>query len=177
MDYDLVHNALLGNQTVAPYVERGVIDWSAVREHANDVVEEYDVQPPNLSTPARSFSGGNQQKFVVGREIEHDPSLLIAAQPTRGVDIGSIEFIHERLLERRAAGQAILFVSSKLEEIRQLSDRTAVMYEGRFVDTVDPESVTDEELGLLMTGHEPGEEAAVDEVDRGPADAGRGADT
>jgi simple sugar transport system ATP-binding protein len=151
-DYDLVRNALLGNQTVEPYVSRGFIDWGSVRDHAETIVREYDVQPPNADAAAASLSGGNQQKFVVGRELEHDPDLLVASHPTRGVDVGSIEFVHERLLEMRDAGTAVLFVSSKLDEVRKLSDRVAVMYEGEFVDVVDPETVTEEELGLLMAG-------------------------
>ncbi|GCF15825.1 heme ABC transporter ATP-binding protein [Haloarcula mannanilytica] len=152
MDYDLIRNSLLGFQTTEPYVERGVIDWAAVRDHAEGIVEEYDVQPPDATTEAASLSGGNQQKFVVGREIEHEPTVMVASHPTRGVDIGSIEFIHDRLLELRDAGLAVAFVSSKLEEIQTLSDRIAVMYEGEFVDIVDPEAVTEEDIGLLMTG-------------------------
>jgi len=167
-DYDLVRNALLGNQTVAPYANRGFIDWPAVRGHAEDVVEEYDVQPPNPDTEAASLSGGNQQKFVVGREIEHDPAVMVAAHPTRGVDIGSIEFIHDRLLELRDAGLAIVFVSSKLEEIRKLSDRIAVMYEGEFVDAVVPDDVTEEELGLLMAGRDRDEGREDGPDDGGP---------
>jgi simple sugar transport system ATP-binding protein len=174
-DYDLVRNALLGNQTIAPYANRGFIDWATVRGHAEDIVREYDVQPPNPDAEAASLSGGNQQKFVVGREIEHDPAVMVAAHPTRGVDIGSIEFIHDRLLELRDAGLAIVFVSSKLEEIRKLADRIAVMYEGEFVDTVDPDDVTEEELGLLMAGRDrdegredgDGPEETADELDRG----------
>ena len=165
LDYDLERNALLGNQTIEPYASRGFVDWAAVREHAADIVEEYDVQPPNPSAEAASLSGGNQQKFIVGREIEHDPDVMVASHPTRGVDIGSIEFIHDRLLELRDAGLAIVFVSSKLEEIQKLSDRIAVMYEGEFVDTVDPDRVTEEELGLLMAGH------ALDDRGDGVADA------
>ena len=155
-EYDLVRNALLGNQTIEPFVSRGFVDWGAVREHADAIVREYDVQPPDPATRAASLSGGNQQKFVVGREIEHDPRVMVAAHPTRGVDVGSIEFIHERLLELRDAGLAIVFVSSKLDEVQQLSDRIAVMYEGEFIDEVDPDAVTEEELGLLMAGRRPG---------------------
>jgi len=151
-DYNLVRNALLGNQTVEPYASGGFIDWSAVRDHAEDIVSEFDVQPGNTRAEAESLSGGNQQKFIVGREIGHDPTVLVAAHPTRGVDIGSIEFIHNRLIELRDAGLAIVFVSSKLEEIQKLSDRIAVMYEGEFTALVDPEDVTEEDLGLLMTG-------------------------
>ena len=151
-DYSLVRNALLGNQTVEPYANNGLLNWPAVREHAADIVSEFDVQPQNPQAEAGSLSGGNQQKFIVGREIGHDPTVLVAAHPTRGVDIGSIEFIHSRLIELRNAGLAIVFVSSKLEEIRKLSDRIAVMYEGEFTAVVDPEDVTDEDLGLLMAG-------------------------
>ncbi len=159
-DYTLVRNALLGNQTVEPFVDNGMIDWEAVRAHAEEIIGEYDVQPPNERTEAKSLSGGNQQKFIVGREIEHDPDVMIAAHPTRGVDIGSIEFIHDRLLELREAGMAIVVVSSKLDEIQKLSDRIAVMYEGAFVDTVDPVETTEEELGLLMAGHDAGDDEA-----------------
>lgn len=151
-DYSLVHNALLGNQTISPYTTHGFVDWGAVRDHAEEIIEEYDVQPPNPDTDAMSLSGGNQQKFIVGREIEHDPDVMIASHPTRGVDIGSIEFIHNRLIELRNEGLAVVVVSSKLEEIQQLADRIAVMYEGAFIDVVDPDTITEEELGLLMAG-------------------------
>ncbi|MFC5135128.1 MULTISPECIES: ABC transporter ATP-binding protein [Haloferacaceae] len=151
-EYSLQRNALLGNQTIEPYAENGILNWEAIEEHAADVIEEYDVQPPNPETDADSLSGGNQQKFIVGREIGHDPDVLVASHPTRGVDIGSIEFIHERLMELRDQGVGILMVSSKLEEIQKLSDRIAVMYEGEFVDVVDPEEVTESDLGLLMAG-------------------------
>ncbi|XVH33073.1 ABC transporter ATP-binding protein (plasmid) [Haloferacaceae archaeon DSL9] len=171
MDYNLVRNALLGNQTVEPYVDGGFIDWPAVRDHAEEIIREFDVQPPKADSAAMSLSGGNQQKFIVGREIEHDPDVMIASHPTRGVDIGSIEFIHNRLIELRDEGLAILVVSSKLEEIQKLSDRIAVMYEGEFIDVVDPDEVTEEDLGLLMAGHqirgETAEETDEPESDRG----------
>ena len=153
-DYSLVRNAVLGNQTLEPFASRGVLDWDAVADHADDIISEYDVQPPNASTTAHSLSGGNQQKFIVGREIGHDPEVMVASHPTRGVDIGSIEFIHNRLIELRESGMAILAVSSKLDEIQKLADRIAVMYEGEFVAVVDPETVSDEQLGLLMAGAE-----------------------
>jgi simple sugar transport system ATP-binding protein len=154
-EYTLVHNALLGNQTVEPFVDNGMIDWAAVQRHAEEIIREYDVQPPNEDAEAKSLSGGNQQKFIVGREIEHDPDVMIASHPTRGVDIGSIEFIHDRLLELREAGMGIVVVSSKLDEIQKLADRIAVMYEGEFVATVEPTETTEEELGMLMAGHGP----------------------
>ncbi|UPM44309.1 ABC transporter ATP-binding protein [Halocatena salina] len=152
----LVRNALLGNQTNDNYVTNGVIDWGTVRDHAEEIVAEYDVQPSNVDIDAASLSGGNQQKFIVGREIERDPALVIAMHPTRGVDIGSTEFIHNRLIRLRNEGLGIVVVSSKLEEIQQLADRIAVMYDGAFIDIVDPDTITEAQLGLLMAGHDPG---------------------
>jgi ABC-type uncharacterized transport system ATPase subunit len=168
MDHDLVENAILGSQHAPPYARNGRIDWAEADDHAESVVSEYDVRPPDPRTEAESLSGGNQQKFVVGRELERDPTLLVAAHPTRGVDVGSIEFIHERLLSLRSQGVAVLLVSSKLEEVQALSDRLAVIYEGEFVDTVDPGETTEEELGLLMAGQLPDdrEPATVDADDR-----------
>ncbi|WP_226022969.1 ABC transporter ATP-binding protein [Halomicrobium salinisoli] len=162
-DYNLVRNALLGNQTIEPYVEGGFIDWNTVREHAADIIEAYDVQPPNPDAEAASLSGGNQQKFVVGRELERDPDLIVASHPTRGVDIGSIEFIHNRLVDMRDTGLGVLLVSSKLDEIQKLSDRLAVMYEGEFVDVVDPNDVTESEIGLMMAGRGASESDAEEE--------------
>ncbi|SFG13648.1 simple sugar transport system ATP-binding protein [Halopelagius inordinatus] len=155
MDFDLVENGILGSQHSEPFATDGRIDWETSRSHAEDIIRKYDVRPPNADADAVSFSGGNQQKFIVGREFERDPSLVVATHPTRGVDIGSTEFIHEQLLELRSEGKAVLLVSSKLEEVQGLSDRLAVMYEGEIMDVVDPEAVTEEELGLLMAGEYP----------------------
>ena len=155
LDYDLTKNSLLGFQTLSPLSESGLVDWGAVREHATDIIETFDVRPPERTKQATALSGGNQQKFVVGRELSHDPDLLVAAHPTRGVDVGSIEFIHQQLLEMRAEGLPIVLVSSKLEEVQKLADRIAVMYEGEMVDIVEPETVTETELGLLMAGQSP----------------------
>ncbi|RKD97629.1 ABC transporter ATP-binding protein [Halopiger aswanensis] len=154
MPFDLVENGVLGSQRSPAFANGGRIDWAEVRDHAEEIIETYDVRPPNADADARSFSGGNQQKFIVGREFERDPSLVIATHPTRGVDIGSTEFIHDRLLDLRREGVAILLVSSKLDEVRSLSDRLAVIYEGEFIDVTDPDAVTEEELGLLMAGQE-----------------------
>ncbi|SFC44356.1 nucleoside ABC transporter ATP-binding protein [Halobiforma haloterrestris] len=165
-EYSLVRNALLGNQTIEPYANGGILDWDAVAAHAAEIVDEFDVQPADPEVDAKSLSGGNQQKFIVGREIGHDPDVMIASHPTRGVDVGSIEFIHNRLIELRDEGLAIAVVSSKLEEIRKLADRIAVMYEGEFIDIVDPEAVDEEDLGLLMAGHSL-EESDASETDRG----------
>ncbi|MFC7233796.1 ABC transporter ATP-binding protein [Halosegnis marinus] len=155
MEFDLVENGLLGSQHTAEFARGGRIDWEHTREHAESLIAEYDVRPPDASAESAALSGGNQQKFIVGREFERDPSLLVATHPTRGVDIGSTEFIHDRLLELRDAGGAVLLVSSKLEEVQSLSDRLAVMHGGDLMAVVDPDDVTEEELGLLMAGEEP----------------------
>ncbi|ELZ02554.1 ABC transporter ATP-binding protein [Natrialba asiatica] len=154
MPFDLVENSILGSQRDPEFAPDGRIDWTSVRDHTDDLIDTYDVRPPDANADASSFSGGNQQKFIVGREFERDPSLVIATHPTRGVDIGSTEFIHDRLLELRQEGVAIVLVSSKLDEVRALSDRLAVMYEGEFIDMNDPDAITEEELGLLMAGEQ-----------------------
>jgi len=156
MDFDLVENALLGSQHSPEFGPKGRVDWPRTREHAEAIVDEYDVRTRGADATAASLSGGNQQKFIVGRELERDPELVVASHPTRGVDVGSIEFIHERLLELRRSGVAVLLISSKLEEVQGLSDRLAVMYEGEFIDVVDPATTTESELGLLMAGQQPG---------------------
>jgi simple sugar transport system ATP-binding protein len=177
MSYDLVQNGILGSQHDPPFAAGGRIDWEASAEHAESVIDAYDVRPPNADADAASFSGGNQQKFIVGREFERDPDLVVATHPTRGVDIGSTEFLHDRLLELRAEGKAILLVSSKLDEVQGLSDRLAVIHEGEFTGVVDPATVTEEEIGLLMAG-ETLDDASVsgaaihDAVDDGLAGSG-----
>ncbi|TKX77524.1 heme ABC transporter ATP-binding protein, partial [Halorubrum sp. SD626R] len=130
---------------------------------------------PDAEATAESLSGGNQQKFIVGREFERDPDLVVAMHPTRGVDIGSTEFLHDRLLDLRAEGKAVLLVSSKLDEVQGLSDRLAVMHEGSFSGVVDPATVTEEEIGLLMAG-EPLDDDSVERAavhgDADPTDGG-----
>jgi general nucleoside transport system ATP-binding protein len=122
-----------------------------MRRRASESLRAYDVRPPDPDARAGSLSGGNQQKAVLARELSGDPGVLIAAQPTRGVDVGAIEFIHRQLLEQRSEGKAILLISLELEEVRSLSDRIVVLYAGRIVGEVGPDA-TDEELGLLMAG-------------------------
>jgi general nucleoside transport system ATP-binding protein len=115
-------------------------------------MKTFDVRPPIPSLLAKSFSGGNQQKIVVAREIEQDPDLLLIGQPTRGVDIGAIEFIHKEIVALRDAGKAVLLVSVELDEIMSLSDRILVMFDGRIMGEADPETTNERELGLLMAG-------------------------
>jgi len=157
LDFDLAENAILGVDDRRPLAVgpgRSWLDRDAIRERARKIIRLFDVRPSNLDLPARSLSGGNQQKLVLGRELELPPRLLLVAQPTRGVDIGGIEFIHRRLVELRDSGCAILLVSSELEEVTALSDRLLVMRRGRIVAEVDPARASTEEIGLLMTGGE-----------------------
>jgi len=121
-------------------------------DHARELVTEFNVKTPQLETPIKNLSGGNIQKLIMARELSRDPKLLIAAQPTRGLDVGATEFIHQRLLQQRGAGKAILLISEDLDEIRSLSDRIAVMYEGRIMGVVDRCHATVEGIGLMMAG-------------------------
>ena len=123
-----------------------------IRDFCRRAIETYEIKTPSTETLVKSLSGGNIQKLVLARELSRDPGVLIAAQPTRGVDIGATEYIHQRLLQERDKGTAILLISEDLDEIRALSDRIAVMYEGRIVGEVENKDVDIEHLGLLMTG-------------------------
>lgn len=136
----------------APYNRSGFMDEHAMEVHAQKLVKDFDVRGSGTDAKARSLSGGNQQKAIIARELDKDPDLLIAAQPTRGLDVGAIEFIHRRLVEQRDKGKAVLLVSFELDEIMKLSDRIVVMYEGKVVGEVRPEDTNDQELGLLMAG-------------------------
>jgi simple sugar transport system ATP-binding protein len=139
----------------APAYNRGLLmDNRALVEDTEGKMQRFDVRPPNPRLAAKSFSGGNQQKIVLAREIEQAPKLLLVGQPTRGVDIGAIEFIHERLIALRDAGTAILLVSVELDEILGLSDRIAVMFDGRIMGERVPGETDEGELGLLMAGME-----------------------
>jgi ABC-type uncharacterized transport system ATPase subunit len=147
----IADNMILGRQHWPQFNRGFMLSFNKITSWAKKLVAEYDVRTSSVDATARSLSGGNQQKVIIAREFAADPMLLVASQPTRGVDIGAIEFIHRRLIEQRDAGKAVLLVSAELDEIRSLSDRIAVMYEGRIVDIVSPDA-TEEELGILMTG-------------------------
>ncbi|GAC1299936.1 MAG: ABC transporter ATP-binding protein [Ktedonobacteraceae bacterium] len=145
-------NLILGRQRWPQFSWSGIVLLlKNIFVWAKKLVAEFDVRTTSVEAPARSLSGGNQQKIIIAREFSANPLALIASQPTRGVDIGAIEFIHRRIIEQRDAGKAVLLISAELEEIRSLSDRIAVMYEGKIVDIVSPEA-TEEQLGILMTG-------------------------
>jgi simple sugar transport system ATP-binding protein len=152
LNYSIADNMILGRQRNSQFSWRGlVLRLKAVWKWAAQLIRRFDVRTPSAETAARALSGGNQQKVVVAREFSSQPKVLLASQPTRGVDIGAIEFIHRQLIAQRDAGAAILLISAELDEIRSLSDRIAVMYEGRIVDIVPPDTA-EERLGLLMTG-------------------------
>jgi simple sugar transport system ATP-binding protein len=132
-----------------------VVDWNAANAIADTLISEYDIRTPSKETGVGTLSGGNQQKVIVARELSRDLRLTIAAQPTRGVDVGSIEYIHSRIVKERDAGTAVLIVSTELEEVMALSDRLLVMYRGRVVAELDPKKVTPMEVGLYMAGSRP----------------------
>ncbi|KQW32179.1 heme ABC transporter ATP-binding protein [Rhizobium sp. Root274] len=144
-------NAILGYHRDDRYGKGFFLDPEAIRKAAVAEIEKYDIRPPNPRLKTANFSGGNQQKIVVAREIERDPKLLIVGQPTRGVDIGAIEFIHKRIVETRDAGKAVLLVSVELDEIRSLSDRILVMFAGKVVGEKTPDA-GEQTLGLMMAG-------------------------
>jgi ABC-type uncharacterized transport system ATPase subunit len=150
--YPIADNLILNNYFRAPFAHGVVMDNRAIEDNALRLVHEFDIRTPSVYTPASSLSGGNQQKMVVAREFSRPIELLIAAQPTRGLDVGSIEFIHNRLVAARDEGVAVLLVSAELDEIMSLSDRIAVMFKGQIIATLDADQASREELGLLMAG-------------------------
>jgi simple sugar transport system ATP-binding protein len=154
LDFDLSENSILGVHYRKPAVSTfGIIlDEKAIEKHARELIDEFDVRPADPALPARALSGGNQQKLIIGREFDLRPKLLLVSQPTRGVDIGAIEFIHRKLVELRDAGCAILLVSAELEEVTALADRLLVIHDGKIAGEVDPARTTVERIGLLMTG-------------------------
>ena len=153
-DFTLAENNALKTYDEPPISKWGWISPKVMRRRAAEALRAYDVRPADPDLPARSLSGGNQQKAVLARELSGDPGVIVASQPTRGVDVGAIEFIHGQLLEQRSEGKAILLISLELEEVRSLADRIVVLYAGRIVGEVGPDA-TDEELGLLMAGRGP----------------------
>ena len=157
LEFSLAENSILGvhyRPPIVAYVGNLFLDDTAIRRRADEIIERFDVRPTNAALPARSLSGGNQQKLIIGREFELHPKLLLVSQPTRGVDIGAIEFIHRQLVALRDAGCAVLLVSAELEEVTSLSDRLLIIHKGKIAGEVDPNVATNEEIGLLMTrGH------------------------
>lgn len=150
-EFSIAENLMLNASYKSQYTKGLNINFSARAKLAGELIEEFDVRTPSANTPAGKLSGGNQQKVVVAREISKDASLLIASQPTRGVDVGSIEFIHEQIVSQRDAGKAVVLISTELDEVISLADRIAVMYRGKIVGIVPP-TTSREDLGKLMAG-------------------------
>ncbi len=151
LEFNLAENLALGDHREAGVSRRGWLSPKTLAQRAGKLLKDYDVRGGKSETLASSLSGGNQQKVVLAREMSADPQVLIAAQPTRGLDVGAIEFVHRRLVEARDAGRAILLVSLEMEEIRSLSDRVLVIYEGEIVAEMPP-SASEEDFGVAMTG-------------------------
>ena len=155
MPFPIYDNLVLCTYYERPFANGPLVQFDEIHQFADRVVREFDVRTPSIALPAQNLSGGNQQKVIVARELSRPIKLLIASQPTRGLDVGSIEYIHRRLIQKRDEGCAVLLVSAELDEIMAVSDRIAAMYEGRIVGTADADKVTREELGLLMCGSQP----------------------
>jgi len=151
-DFTVAENLLLVDSDASAFSRAGFLRDRAIRKHCRQLVEDYDVKTPKLETPARNLSGGNIQKLILARELSRAPRVLLAAQPTRGVDVGAAAYIHDRLREQRDGGTAILVVSEDLDEVLSLSDRILVMYEGAIIAEADPRTSTREALGLMMAG-------------------------
>jgi simple sugar transport system ATP-binding protein len=155
LDSSLAENTILGVHYRRPAVTGpgGIfLDEKGIQRRTEQVIRDFDVRPPNPALPSRALSGGNQQKLIIGREFELPPKLLLVSQPTRGVDIGAIEFIHRKIVELRDSGCAVLLVSAELEEVTALSDRLLVIHTGEVVGEVDPKVTSNEQIGLMMTG-------------------------
>jgi simple sugar transport system ATP-binding protein len=153
LPFSVAWNLVLDRLHHAPFSSRlSLLNPRAVREHAREVIARFDIRTPSEDTPANALSGGNQQKAVVAREIDSGARLLVAAQPTRGVDIGATEFIHRQLLAARSAGRAVLLVSADLDELLSLSDRVGVIFKGRIIREFSHDTAARDEVGLYMTG-------------------------
>jgi general nucleoside transport system ATP-binding protein len=153
LDYPLESNMVLEVYNKRPFSKNGLLNGTKIREYANKILENFDVRSgEGASSIARTLSGGNQQKAIIGRELELDPDLLIAVQPTRGLDVGSIEYIHKRLIQHRDSGKAVLLISLELDEVLQLSDRIAIVNNGDLIGIVNASETNEKEVGLMMAG-------------------------
>ncbi len=154
LDFPLWENVLIGNTEQPGFVRNGIINSAWIRRLTQSLMQKFDVRAPSPTTPARSLSGGNQQKLIIARELHRNPDVVLAIQPTRGLDVGAIEFVHRSLVEARDEGKAVLMLSFDLDEVLDLSDRIVVLWEGRIVGDMPGEQANRSELGLLMGGRE-----------------------
>jgi ABC-type uncharacterized transport system ATPase subunit len=151
-DLSVAQNLLLVEQRNRAFSRFGFLRTRAIRQHCEELVDSFSVKTPSLDTPARNLSGGNIQKLIMARELSGQPRVLLVAQPTRGIDVGSAQYIHERLIEQRDSGTAVLIISEDLDEVMAISDRVLVMYEGSVIGSADPHTSTREAIGLMMAG-------------------------
>jgi simple sugar transport system ATP-binding protein len=154
LPYPITDNMVLCTYYQPPFAQSGVMNHEAIDENARGLVKEFDVRTPSPYVPAGKLSGGNQQKVIIARELSRSVQLLIANQPTRGLDVGSIEYIHKTIVRLRDEGGGVLLISAELDEIMSLADRIAVMYHGQILDVLPADEATREGLGLLMAGVE-----------------------
>ncbi|MEG2673261.1 MAG: ABC transporter ATP-binding protein [Ruthenibacterium sp.] len=153
LDYNLAYNLVLQSYFTPQFCKNGFLKYDTIYEYADKLIDKFDIRSgQGAKTITRSMSGGNQQKAIIAREIDRNPDVLIAVQPTRGLDVGAIEYIHSKIVEERDAGKGILLISLELDEVMNLSDRILVIYEGEIVADLDPKAVTVQELGLYMAG-------------------------
>ena len=150
LPYPIEDNLVLTEYYHAPFSRFGVINERAISKRASELISQYDIRTPSGGLPASTLSGGNQQKVIVAREFSRDLVLLVADQPTRGIDVGSIEFIHRQIVANRDAGIAVLLVSAELDEVLELSDRIGIMYRGQLVAILDASTAEKETIGLIM---------------------------
>lgn len=157
LDFTIYENMVLENYQVEPFAKKGRLDFDKIKSFSHELVEKFDVRPTNIDLRAGALSGGNQQKVIIAREVTNDPDILIATQPTRGLDVGAIEFVHKSLVEQRDKGKAVLLVSYELDEVLSVSDYIAVIYEGEIVGHVNAKETNENALGLMMSGGGHGE--------------------
>ena len=166
LDFTVAENTVLQNYKDPRFSKNGILNKHAIEEYADKIIERFDVRPTDHTVKSRALSGGNQQKIIIGREVDNietarkatgEPQLLIATQPTRGLDVGAIEFVHQALVKQRDEGNAVLLVSLELDEVMNVSDRIAVIYEGKIVGIVDAKDADENMLGLMMAGGEDNE--------------------
>ena len=149
--HSVADNLILNRYYKSPYSNRGIRQQKAIANYAKEMVEKFDIRTPSIETPSSSLSGGNKQKAIAAREFSHNAQLLVASQPTRGIDVGSIEFVHQQLINQRDQGLAVLLVSAELDEILSLSDRIGVIYRGQLIVTANATDLDRNRIGRIMT--------------------------
>lgn len=151
-EFDIAENLILENYATEAFSKGFTLDFKRIYRNADQLIEKFDIRPQNSKLAAKALSGGNQQKMIIAREVANDPDILIAAQPTRGLDVGAIEYVHKALVDQRNQGKAVLLISFELDEVINVSDRIAVIYEGKIVGIIDAHDADEKEIGLMMAG-------------------------